>query len=521
MKNLTLLCAGSLIMMLATTACGSDDSSLPDEPEPTEKEQDDSAEEVNEDQVTTHFTYSEKMTLGYHNPLSDYMFCADPTAVEYDGRLYVYGTNDTQQLDEGIPGADNTFEKIHSFQVMSTEDMVNWTYHGTIDVKEIAPTGKGVAWAPSIVSRQEADGKTHFYMYYSSSGSGVGLLTATNPLGPWTAPLGSNDFIDYHSTAIGDCPNPFDPGVVIDDNGTAWLAFGGGVASTGSDYLPGTARICRLSADMLSIDSEIQPIPAPYFFEASELYYLGGRWIYMYNTSWKARNQWELTNIAAPSSCCMSYMTSDDPLQPSSWTYQGIALRNPGHEGMEYGNNHAHIHKYKGNYYMLYHTQHYLTSIGWSGGYRSICVDPIDVNESTGEITCGKMTLQGVTQISTLDGFKLQSASQASATYGITYEPGEQVGEMLVHGCGAGQVFRVDGVNAVGASKLCLTVKGEGSIYLRKDTPNGKLLGKISFDTSDWEVCTIELNSSITDVSNLCFSFGTGDFYFQSWQFTN
>lgn len=28
------------------------------------------------------------------NPLIANIFCADPTAVEYDGRLYVYGTND-------------------------------------------------------------------------------------------------------------------------------------------------------------------------------------------------------------------------------------------------------------------------------------------------------------------------------------------------------------------------------------------------------------------------------------------
>ena len=27
------------------------------------------------------------------NPISPSIFCADPTAVEYDGRLYVYGTN--------------------------------------------------------------------------------------------------------------------------------------------------------------------------------------------------------------------------------------------------------------------------------------------------------------------------------------------------------------------------------------------------------------------------------------------
>ena len=35
------------------------------------------------------------------NPISPNIFCADPTAVEYNGRLYVYGTNDQQQAEEG------------------------------------------------------------------------------------------------------------------------------------------------------------------------------------------------------------------------------------------------------------------------------------------------------------------------------------------------------------------------------------------------------------------------------------
>ena len=35
------------------------------------------------------------------NPISPNIFCADPTAVVYEGRLYVYGTNDHQQSEEG------------------------------------------------------------------------------------------------------------------------------------------------------------------------------------------------------------------------------------------------------------------------------------------------------------------------------------------------------------------------------------------------------------------------------------
>ena len=36
--------------------------------------------------------------VGELNPISPCVFCADPTAIDYKGRLYVYGTNDHQQF---------------------------------------------------------------------------------------------------------------------------------------------------------------------------------------------------------------------------------------------------------------------------------------------------------------------------------------------------------------------------------------------------------------------------------------
>ena len=123
------------------------------------------------------------------NPLIANIFCADPTAVEYEGRLYVYGTNDQQQYDAVGSDGSNTYEKIKSIVMLSTDDMVNWTYHGIIDVGEISPWALA-SWAPSVTSRVEKDGKTHFYLYYSNSGCGVGVVTAESPTGPWTDPLG-------------------------------------------------------------------------------------------------------------------------------------------------------------------------------------------------------------------------------------------------------------------------------------------------------------------------------------------
>lgn len=97
---------------------------------------------------------------GNANPLLDFIFVADPTSVEYNGRLYVYGTNDTQQLDSVGKDGKNTYQYIHSLVMLSTDDMVNWTYHGLIEVKVLSPWGIA-SWAPSIVSRVESDGKAY------------------------------------------------------------------------------------------------------------------------------------------------------------------------------------------------------------------------------------------------------------------------------------------------------------------------------------------------------------------------
>ena len=55
---------------------------------------------------------SPKLTTGDGNPLLDFMFTADPTAVEYNGRIYVYATNDQQQYDS-IGGYGKKLLRIH------------------------------------------------------------------------------------------------------------------------------------------------------------------------------------------------------------------------------------------------------------------------------------------------------------------------------------------------------------------------------------------------------------------------
>lgn len=307
--------------------------------------------------------------------LSQKIYCADPTAVEYQGRLYVYGTNDHQQYLEGKTGS-NTYESIKSLVIFSTDDTVNWTYHGTINVGAIAPWVYA-SWAPSVTARTEADGHTHFYLYFSNSGDGVGVLTAEHPLGPWRDPLG-RPLIHSKMPGLEGVPNPFDPGVCIDQNGVGWLTFGGGVAPDGSEAMPHTARIVKLGEDMVSLASDFAEIPAPYFFEASELNIIGDTFLYTYNTNWAERTDWQLP-CKPPTRCSMCLMTSKTPLDPASWEYRGDYFPNPGDIGYADSNNHTHLQAFKGQYYLFFHTLELERIRGGQGGYRSLMVLPCEM----------------------------------------------------------------------------------------------------------------------------------------------
>ncbi len=437
------------------------------------------------------------------NPISSTIFCADPTAVEYNGRLYVFGTNDHQQYDAVGPDQDNTYGAIKSLVIFSTEDMVNWTYHGIIDVQAIAPWILA-SWAPSVTSRVEEDGLTHFYLYFSNNGCGVGVITATDPLGPWTDPLG-RALIGFDTPGLGECPNPFDPGVVIDDDGVGWLSFGAGIGKSGSEYMPGSAKIVKLGDDMISFASDFAPIPAPYLFEASELNYINGTYVYTYNTSWAERTVWDNKKYPAPASCSMAYMTTKNPLDSDSWEYEGHYFLNPGEVGMSYSNNHTHLHKYKGEYYILSHSLSLKESMGFKGGFRSLCADNIEVNERKLEFTLRGASRDGAEQIEPLNPYYAHEGTQAASTAEIWFtESDGELNNISAVSQGEGAWIYLQGVQFEETSKFLASVKGKGRIEIRLDSKSAEAVAAIEFDNA-------ELATVYTDSVNI--PEGTYDMY--------
>ncbi len=462
-------------------------------------------------------TYAKKLENG--NPISSEFYCADPTAVEYGGRLYVYGTNDHQQYEAVGDEGSNTYDKIKSLQVFSTDDMVNWTHHGIIDVEAVAPWIMN-SWAPSIVSRVEEDGLTHFYLYFSNNGCGVGVITSTDPLGPWTDPLGK-PLINYDTEGLDGCPNPFDPGVCIDDNGDGWLSFGGGRKRGGTDYMPGVARIAKLGKDMVSFDSEFVEIKAPYFFEASELNYINDTYVYTYNNSWEKRIEWGIEGADLPKACSMAYMTTKTPLDADSWVYRDDYFCNPGESGLGYSNNHTHLHKYNGKYYMFHHTMLRQTISGTTtGGFRSLCVVEIPVNEETLEIIPAGGNFTGVPQIKNVDPYAENSGETFFTTTGVDFEY-DGTAITAVKSTEKGTVICVKGVDfgEEGASAFTAKVKGKGRIEIRLDNPEEQWVNAIEADSDDYQGYLDRAKEKITGVHDVYIVFSDKGISLDNWRF--
>lgn len=450
---------------------------------------------------------SPKLASKYANPLLDFMFTADPTAVEHEGRLYVYATNDNQQYEAVGRDGRNTYERIKSLVMMSTDDMVNWTYHGLIHVDSIAPWIMA-SWAPSIVKRKESDGKTHFYLYFSNSGFGTGVLTATSPVGSWTSPL-NKSLIDANTPGLGSVKVPFDPGAVIDEEGNGWLTVGA--------VSPG---IFRLGKDMTSIDGEIKALGVPHHFEANELNYINGTYVYTYNTDWKEYDDWTLSE-EKPTKCCMVYMTSKTPLDIKSWKYGNNYLKNPGEYGFDFSNNHTHLQKFNGKWYLFYHRMDLQRNFNTDGGFRNVCVDEIEVDEKNVHISMTDQTLKGVTQIKPLDPFISQQAETTAATQNIQFQQGEESGNMWATTIpGKTGILCVRGAKfGKSPSALQIYASGKGTIEVYAHAPEGETIASIEINNPDMQLSECKLLTPIKGNADIYFVLKGEQIRFDQWQF--
>ena len=90
-------------------------------------------------------------TVFAQNPIIQTNYTADPAPMVYNGKVYLYTSHDED---------DSTWFTMDDWRLYTTEDMVNWTDHGTVLSYKDFDWAQRNAWAPVATER---DGK--FYMY--------------------------------------------------------------------------------------------------------------------------------------------------------------------------------------------------------------------------------------------------------------------------------------------------------------------------------------------------------------------
>lgn len=404
---------------------------------------------------------------GENNPLFTQRFGADPGVMEYNGRVYVYTTNDVIEYDSDGKVTENTYAQVNKINCLSSEDLVNWTDHGAIPVAGTDGIAKWAtcSWAP-CAAHKTINGKEKFFLYFCNGGNGVSVLTADSPTGPWTDPLGKA-LITRATPNCNDITWLFDPAVMVDDDGTGYLCFGGGVPD-GKDAMPGTSRIVKLGDDMISLAGTPVTIEAPYLFEDSGINKIGDTYYYTYCSNWKtAGNAYGMTSGA------IEYMTSNNPLGP--YTYGGELFRNQGTFFGLYGNNHHSLCTLDGQLYLFYHNRSVEKAMGIEGNYRSPQVDAVTMQGTKIQAVTGTMT--GIAQKKTINPYQTVQAETMSNQAGIQVRG---LGDTVVIEIDQGDWLKVSGVHfSKGASQIAIQVSSKSgcAVKICTGSPTGKAVG--------------------------------------------
>ena len=447
-----------------------------------------------------------------NNPIATQRYSADPSVMVYNGRVYVYATNDVYEYNADGDVKENAYGKVKTINCFSTTDFVNWTDHGAIPVagknlEEGAPEGAAKwannSWAP-CAAHKTIDGKEKFFLYFADNGSGIGVLTADSPEGPWTDPLGKQ-LVSRQTPTCDTVEWLFDPAVMVDDDGSAYLCFGGGVPS-GKDEHPMTARIVKLGADMISLDGEPVTIDAPYLFEDSGINKINGKYVYSYCTNWASGKK------NGVGTAVIAYMTSDSPMGP--YTYVGTVFPNPSNLGGG-GNNHHSIFEFNGELYIAYHTRSVDSQVfGKSRNYRSTHIDKLTVNED-GTINKGTPTMTGVEQLGNFNPYQTVQAENIFRQYGINVSG---LGNTVVN-ASSGSFIGVKGADfSKGLSTITVRAKAESDtkIDVRVGSERGTVIGTIDVKASaDFQDFTGNFEG-LSGTRDLYFTFN-GNVVLDSW----
>ena len=227
------------------------------------------------------------------NPIFRDSFTADPAPLVVGDTVYVYAGKDNAKGEEMFT--------MPAWLAYSSKDMKTWTSHGEV----LRPTDfswgeANSAWASQVVRHRD---KFYFFVTArgdrSAPGNNIGVAVGDSPVGPFKDAIG-RPLITNAMTPDAKRPwEDIDPTVLIDDDGTPWMAWGNG-----------DCYLVRLKQNMVELDGPIEKIDLPHYVEGPWLY-KRGKLYYLVYASMIPPDGWEQ----------ISYATAEKITGP--WTHRG------------------------------------------------------------------------------------------------------------------------------------------------------------------------------------------------------
>jgi len=227
-----------------------------------------------------------------NKPLVTHIYTADPSAHVFEGKIYIYPSHD---IDHDGPSNDNGDQyAMEDYHVLSLDDFNSpCVDHGQVLHVRDVPWASKQMWAPDAAYKNGT-----YYLYFPAKDHDgifrIGVATSSSPAGPFKP---QPHYI----------PGSFsiDPAVLVDDDGRAYMYFGGLWGGQLEKWQAGTfnpdakgpaphepalgPRFAELTDDMLAfkappreisiVDEDGRPILAG----DEERRYFEGPWVHKYN----------------------------------------------------------------------------------------------------------------------------------------------------------------------------------------------------------------------------------------------
>lgn len=314
-------------------------------------------------------------------PLWEYVPDGEPRV--FGERLYVYGSHDR---------SDGTFFCMDDYVVWSAPlaDLSDWRCEGVSFRKNQDPhnpDGKWELFAPDVV--RGADGR--YYLFYClRMRQEFGVAVSDSPAGPFAF----YEHIRRPDGSIFDACMPYDPSVLVDEDGRVFLYYGFGSEMITSWYHAPFSEGCmmvELAQDMRTVLTEPKClIPRQEctagtgfeghgYVEAPSIRKIHGRYYLIYSS--EANHE-------------LCYAVSSRP--DGEFQYRGVIISNGdmGYQGRIYpvyplGNNHGGLVEVHSQYYIFYQRHTRCNQFSRQGGAERVSILPDGTIPQVSITSCG------------------------------------------------------------------------------------------------------------------------------------